>query len=94
MIPRRIMKLKLAAGGREIASFQPLDANQPALSLPTLATRNGNQLLLIANSQKGNYDRFGLVRDKSKLEGTRIYALDLMFGEEPPPTGPLRLPEP
>lgn len=93
MIPKRVMKLKLAANGKEIESYQPLDANQEAFSVPTLATRDQDRLLLIANSQKSNYDRFGLVRDKSKLEPTRIYALDLNFGAQPePPTlpGPYR----
>lgn len=93
MVPKRIMKVLLSKDGKVIESYQPLDANQPALSLPTFATLDDDRLLVIGNSQKANYDRFGLIRDKSKLEATRIYQIDLNFGESnaDAPTGPLRL---
>jgi len=81
MVPRRIMRLKLAPDGRSIVGVQPLEANRPELSLPTFATRDGDRLLVLANSQKANYDRFGLLRDRNKLEATRIFALDLNFGQ-------------
>lgn len=83
MLPKRIMRLKLSEDGRRVGALQPLDANQPDLSMPTLGTLDGDRLLLIGNSQKGQYDRFGLPIDASKLQGARIYALDLNFGDTP-----------
>ncbi len=79
MNPARVMRFKLAPDSQSITSVQPLAANQPELTLPTLGTLAGKTLYFIANSQKGNYDRFGLVRDAAKVEGTRIYALDAAY---------------
>lgn len=81
MNPRRVLRLKLAPNGRSIVAIQPLEANKPELTLPTYATRDGDRLIFIANSQKAMYDRFGLPRDASKLQGTVLYELDLNFGE-------------
>lgn len=81
MMPKRVMRLKLAEDGRSIVGVQPLEANKPEMELPTLATRDGDRLLFIANSQKPKYDRFGLPRNASKLDGTLIYELNLMFGQ-------------
>jgi hypothetical protein len=76
MEPTRIMRLKLDDAGRTIVGVQALAANIDALSLPTLGTLAGDRFHVIANSQKRNYDRFGLIKDASKLEGTRIYTVD------------------
>ena len=73
MQPRRIMRLGLAPGGRSIASVQPLAAGQPALSMPSQGTLAGDAVYVIANSQKLQYDRFGLPRDRTRLEGARVY---------------------
>jgi sugar lactone lactonase YvrE len=86
MQPTRVMRLKLSADGRGIAAVQPLAANQPELTLPTLGALAGEEFHFIANSQKGNYDRFGLVKDKSKLEGTRIYTVRVDY--QPPAQQP------
>lgn len=83
MVPKRVIKLRLSASGRQVESVQPLEANKELLSLPTAATLAGDKLLLIANSQRANYDRFGLLRDKNKLEPTRIYQIDTGFGSAP-----------
>lgn len=93
MMPKRVIRVALSDDGRQITAVQPLEANQPALSLPTLATLDDDRLLLIANSQKGNYDRFGLVRDKDKLEATVIYELDLEFGDRAPTASPAPMPK-
>jgi len=77
MQPARVMRLKLADDRRSIVAVDPMVANQPELSLPTLGTLADNTFYFIANSQKGNYDRFGLANDKNKLEGTRIYQVDV-----------------
>jgi sugar lactone lactonase YvrE len=76
MNPSRVMRLILTPDGRSVASVHPIEANKPELALPTLGTLAGDKFYFIANSQKGNYDRFGLLRDASKLEGTRIYEVD------------------
>jgi sugar lactone lactonase YvrE len=77
--PSRVMLLHLSDDGRSIASVQPLAANNPNLTVPTLGTLDGKTFYVIANSQKDNYDRFGLVKDKDKLQGTRIFAVDATF---------------
>jgi hypothetical protein len=77
------MRLKLAPDGRSIVAVQPLEANKAPLVHPTFATRDGDRLIFIANSQKAMYDRFGLPRDASKLQGTVLYELDLNFGDTP-----------
>jgi sugar lactone lactonase YvrE len=83
MNPKRVMRLKLAPDGRSIVGVQPLEANKAPLQHPTLATRDGDRLLFIANSQKMKYDRFGLPRNADLLDGTVLYQLDLNFGESP-----------
>ncbi|MCB1559738.1 MAG: hypothetical protein KDI75_01355 [Xanthomonadales bacterium] len=76
MKPERVMRLQLDESGRSVAKVMPLAANQPDFDSPTMLTLAGDDIYLIANSQKDNYDRFGLVRDKRRLEGARIYRLD------------------
>jgi sugar lactone lactonase YvrE len=93
MNPARVMRLKLQADGKGIAAVQPLVANQPELTLPTLGTLAGDEFYFIANSQKDNYDRFGLVKDKSKLEATRIYRVRADYKPPaPPPAAPPKTP--
>lgn len=77
MNPARVMRLQLDDSGRSVAKVLPLEANQADVNFPTMLTMNGEDIYLIANSQKNNYDRFGLLRDKGKLEGTRIYRLSV-----------------
>lgn len=79
MQPHRVMRLKLSDDKKVITEVQPLVASQPTMTLPTQGTLAGNTFYVIANSQKGNYDRFGLVNDKNKLEGVRIYSLDAAY---------------
>ncbi len=71
------MRLQLDESGRSVAKVLPLEANQDSVKFPTMLTMDGEDIYLIANSQKGNYDRFGLLRDKDKLEATRIYRLNV-----------------
>jgi hypothetical protein len=88
--PNRIMRLKLSDDGRAVVQAHPLDANQPALSLQVGAALGPNaELYLIGNSQRENYDRFGLPRNRDRIEGARIYKLQADFAlqrEEPPQT--------
>ncbi len=85
MMPARVMRLKLADDRRSIVAVDPMVANQPELSLPTLGALADDTFYFIANSQKGKYDRFGLANDKNKLEGTRIYQVDVKVATAKPP---------
>jgi hypothetical protein len=79
MVPQRVMRLKLSADGRGIESAMPLDVAQKAFDTPTLGAIDGNDLYFIANSQKGLYDKYGVLKDPGKLEPTRIYRSNLRF---------------
>ncbi len=84
MNPRRVLRLKLGQEGRVISEVQILSANHPEMDLPTLAATAGDDLFIIGNSQKHNYDRFGLLKDASKLKGTMVFKLDAGFSEAQP----------
>jgi len=84
MEPRRVLRLKLDDSGRIITEAQILQSNRPEMELPTLVATNADTAFLIANSQKNNYDRFGLLRDPSRLKGTAILAFDPASVEAPP----------
>lgn len=83
MQPRRVMRLELSADGRDVTGVKPLEANKPALSAPTDATLAGDRVYLVANSQKAQYDRFGLPRDRESLQPTRIWTLEAGAFREP-----------
>jgi hypothetical protein len=87
MNPRRVMRLTLDPTGRFIAAVQPIEANKPALSLPTQGVLVDDSLYLIGNSQKHQYDRFGLPRDRSKLEGAHVYRIAADWNLEAAPGG-------
>ncbi len=82
MQPARVMRLLLAADGRSITGVKPLAAGQPEFGLPTLATLTEDRLLFIANSQKNEYDRFGLLRKADALQATRIFSVDPNFASD------------
>ncbi len=83
MSPPRVMRLTLGEDGRRFIGAQPLEAAQPALTEPTLATlADDGTLYFIANSQKQLYDRFGLPKKRDALQGTRIYSLQADFALE------------
>lgn len=84
MQPARVMRLKLSDDRRNIAAVQPLAANLPELTLPTLGTLAGDQFLFIANSQKPNYDGFGLVVDKGRQKPLHILGVDAGFKPKKP----------
>jgi sugar lactone lactonase YvrE len=77
--PARVMRLKLDESGTRVAASLPLDAGHPELAAPTTGVVDGDALLLIANSQRMQYDRYGLPIDKSKLKGVGIWKSDLAF---------------
>jgi DNA-binding beta-propeller fold protein YncE len=79
MSPRRVMRLKLDDTGRKIVKAMPLDVANAAFGLPTYGTTVGNSLYFVANSQKNDYDQYGVVKDDSKLEPVRIFKSDMRF---------------
>jgi hypothetical protein len=80
--PKRVMRLQLSKDGRDIVGSQALDAGQAAFGMPVRGTIAGDKFYFVANSQKAQYDAYGLVKDKSKLEGARVFASDLKFALE------------
>ncbi len=79
MSPKRVMRLKLDKDGRKILSATPLDVSNAAFGIPTYGAIDGDGLYFIANSQKNDYDAYGVVKDASKLEGERVFRSDLRF---------------
>lgn len=81
--PNRIMRLRLGEGGRHISQGHPLEANRPELSSPVGATISADgRMFVIGNSQREQYDRFGLPRNRDRLEGARLFELRADFAME------------
>lgn len=79
MSPRRVMRLHLDKEGRKIERAMPIDVANPAFGLPTYGTIDADGLYFVANSQKNDYDAYGVLKDVSKLEGIRVFRSDLRF---------------
>jgi hypothetical protein len=79
MVPQRVMRLKLSADGRSVVAAMPLDVAQPAFTTPTVGAIAGNDIYFIANSQKGLYDKLGVLKDSDALQATRIFRSNLRF---------------
>ena len=79
MSPKRIMRLKLDKDGRKVVTAMPLDVENAAFGLPTYGAADGDSLYFVANSQKNDYDAYGVVKDESKLEPTRIFKSNMRF---------------
>jgi len=79
MVPQRIMRLKLSDDGRSLQGGMPLDVANAAFKLPTFGTIADDHLYFIANSQKGLYDQYGVLKDKSKLQPVEIFKSNLRF---------------
>jgi hypothetical protein len=71
--PVRVVRLALTPDGTGVSAALPIDVAQPEFGQPTRGALAGDRLYLIANSQKGGYDRLGLPRDVAKLERIRIW---------------------
>jgi sugar lactone lactonase YvrE len=101
MTPHRVMRLKLGNEGRQVVQSTPLDAGNPAFTLPTYGAINGDSLYFVANSQKNEYGTYGTPKDGAKLEAVHVFRSDLRFAwqEAAPPGGGsvpplLRMPRP
>ena len=79
MSPARVMRLKLSPDGRGITGALPLDAAQPAFTAPTYGAIVDDHLFFIANSQKSQYDQYGLPLDATKLQPVHVFKSDLRF---------------
>jgi sugar lactone lactonase YvrE len=79
MSPKRVMRLHLGKDGRTIERAMPLDVANPAFGLPTYGTVDGDGLYFIANSQKNDYDAYGVPKDLAKLEDVHVFRSDLRF---------------
>lgn len=77
--PNRVMRLKLDASGTRITSSMPLDAAQTEFTAPTHGVLVNDAFYFIANSQLGQYDRYGSPIDTSKLDGVKIWKSDAKF---------------
>lgn len=76
MTPPRVMRFGLSDDGRTITGVTPVEASNPAFAKVGKAAMDGSSIYVVGNSQLDNYDRFGLVRNKDQLEGTRIIRID------------------
>ncbi len=79
MSPRRVMRLQLGKDGHSIERAMPLDVANPAFGLPTYGAIDGDGLYFVANSQKNEYDTFGVPKDLAKLEAVRVFRSNLRF---------------
>jgi hypothetical protein len=72
----RIQRLALDASGRNVVKADPISVGRTDLTMPAGATLNSDgEVLLIGNSQRDKYDRFGLPRNKDALEGAKIFSI-------------------
>lgn len=79
MSPKRVMRLSLGPDGRKVGKVMPLDVANPAFALPTYGAIDGDGLYFVANSQKNEYDTYGVPKDASKLEGVKVFRSNLRF---------------
>ncbi|MCU0753640.1 MAG: hypothetical protein MUE46_00755 [Xanthomonadales bacterium] len=86
--PSRLVRIVTAQGGAELKGIQPLEANQPQLSMPTVGVAVGDDYYYIANSQRDSYGPSGKIADGEKVEARRIWRSSLKFN-----SGPLRSPQ-
>jgi hypothetical protein len=81
--PARVVRLALTPDGAGVRAATPIDRAQPAFGQPTRGALAGDRLYVIANSQKGGYDRLGVPRDVAKLERIRIWVSALDAAKDP-----------
>ena len=77
--PARVMRLTLDANGTLVEHAQALDAAKPEFGVPTQGVVVGDDFWFVANSQRSQYDRFGVPKDVSKIGAVNVYRSDLKF---------------
>ena len=79
------MRLTLSDDGRSISNAKPLEAGKDGMTFPIGATLDdAGTLYFIGNSQKDQYDRFGLPRNRDRLQGAKIFAVKSDFESDTP----------
>ncbi|HJU39158.1 MAG TPA: hypothetical protein VJ724_06255, partial [Tahibacter sp.] len=68
MVPARVMRLKLDPTGRSVQAAMPLDAAKPEFAVLGKGTVAGNDLYFVANSQRQEYDSYGVPREENALQ--------------------------
>ncbi len=86
--PSRLVRIVTAQGGAELKGLQPLEANRPALSMPTVGVVVDNDYFFIANSQRDIYGPDGKLAQGQQVEARQIWRTSLKFND-----GPLRNPQ-
>jgi hypothetical protein len=77
--PQRVMRFKLADEGRTIEMGVPIESANDAFATPTLGTIVDDQLYYIANSQRGYYDGYGLLKGSRELPPTKVFKSNIRF---------------
>jgi hypothetical protein len=85
MSPPRVVTLQMTPDGRNVARLLVVDAAQPEFTGLTRGTLVGDELHLIANTQRGKYTPLGRLADGAKLEPIKIWTSDLKKPLAPPP---------
>lgn len=84
MSPVRVVTLELTPDGRNVARLLVLDAAQPEFMGLTRGTLVGDELHLIANTQRGKYTPLGRLADGQTLEPVKVWTSDLTRPLAPP----------
>ncbi|AVP97737.1 hypothetical protein C7S18_11235 [Ahniella affigens] len=75
--PARIMRLKLRDDGAAVVQAVPVAAGRPEFTSLSQTATAGSDVYVISNSQKDQYDQYGIPRDVSKLEPVKIFKANL-----------------
>lgn len=75
--PARVMRLKLRDDGAAIMQAVPIAAGKPEFTALSQSVTAGSDVYVISNSQKDQYDQYGIPRDASKLEGVKVFKANL-----------------
>ena len=94
MVPARVMRLKLNAEGRNVEAAMPLDAAKPEFAVLGNGAVAGNDLYFLANSQREEYDSYGVPKDANALQAVKVYKSDLRFAWDKPGIGTALAPIP
>ena len=79
MVPKRVMRLKLAADGQTITNAMPLDVANAEFTKLGDGTIAGEKLYFVANRQDDLYDAHGVLIASDKAEPVRIFRSDARF---------------
>lgn len=81
--PVRVVRIVTAKGGAELQGIQPLEANQAAISMPTVGVVVDDDFYFIANSQRDLYGPGGQIADGETAQPRRIWRTSLKFNDAP-----------